>query len=149
MVSSSLVTKTVSSFESQEMNIHATCSETSNPHHIIHLQMKWPRVSIDENKVKRKLKPCWRLFSTSRTATLNQPDARVLKGEDESHTLTKDIDDILAKVKEGDTLKENGVKPSYPLWMDYVPFLTKFKQPIIEIYIGKVHPGSMSPSSKY
>ena len=53
-------------------------------------------------------------------------------GEDESRALTKkDIDDILAKAKEEDTLKEHGIKPSYPLWMDSVPFPTKFKQPVL------------------
>ena len=49
-------------------------------------------------------------------------------GEDESHALTKkDIDDILAKAKEEDTLKEYGIKPPYPLWMDSVPLPTKLK----------------------
>ena len=38
--------------------------------------------------------------------------------EDESRALIKkDVDDILAKAKEEDTLKEHGIKPPYPLWM--------------------------------
>ena len=49
-------------------------------------------------------------------------------GEDESRTLTKmDVDDILAKAKEEDILKEHGIKPPYYLSMDSVPFLAKFK----------------------
>ena len=49
-------------------------------------------------------------------------------GGDESRANTKkDVDDILAKAKEEDTLKEHGIKPPYPLWMDSVPFPTKFK----------------------
>ena len=32
----------------------------------------------------------------------------------------KDIDDILAKAKEEDILKENGIKLPCPLWMDFV-----------------------------
>ena len=53
-------------------------------------------------------------------------------GEDESRALTKkDVDNILAKAKEEDTLKEHGIKPPYPLWMDSVPFPQKFKQPLL------------------
>ena len=52
--------------------------------------------------------------------------------EDESRALTKkDVDNILAKAKEEDTLKEHGIKPPYPLWMDSVPFPQKFKQPLL------------------
>ncbi|XXG47548.1 hypothetical protein AAC387_Pa02g2176 [Persea americana] len=59
-------------------------------------------------------------------------------GEDESCALTKkDVDDILAKAKEEDTLKEHGIKPPYPLWMDSVPFPPKFKQPLLQTYTGK------------
>ena len=40
-------------------------------------------------------------------------------GENEAHVLTKkDVDNILARAKEEDTLKEHGIKPPYPLWMD-------------------------------
>ena len=59
-------------------------------------------------------------------------------GEDESRALTKkDVDNILAKAKEEDTLKEHGIKPPYPLWMDSVPFPPKFKQPLLQTYTGK------------
>ncbi|KAJ8615024.1 hypothetical protein MRB53_034396 [Persea americana] len=59
-------------------------------------------------------------------------------GDDESRALTKkDVDNILAKAKEEDTLKEHGIKPSYPLWMDSVPFPQKFKQPLLQTYTGK------------
>ena len=59
-------------------------------------------------------------------------------GEDESRTLTKkDVDDILAKAKEEDTLKEHEIKLPYPLWMDSVPFPPKFKQPLLQTYKGK------------
>ena len=59
-------------------------------------------------------------------------------GEDESRALTKkDVDNILAKAKEDDTLKEHGIKPPYPLWMDSVPFLPKFKEPILQTYTAK------------
>ncbi|XXG42233.1 hypothetical protein AAC387_Pa01g2557 [Persea americana] len=59
-------------------------------------------------------------------------------GEDESRALTKkDVDNILAKAKEEDTLKEHGIKPPYPLWMDSVQFPAKFKQPVLETYTGK------------
>ena len=49
----------------------------------------------------------------------------------------KDIDDIHAKAKEEDTLKEHGIKPPYPLWMDLALFLAKFKQPTLQTYTGK------------
>ena len=66
------------------------------------------------------------------------PQDEVNGGEDESRTLTrKDVDDILAKAKEEDTLKEHGIKPPYPLWMDSVPFPPKFKQPLLQTYTGK------------
>ena len=56
----------------------------------------------------------------------------------ESRALTKkDVDDTLAKAKEEDTLKEHGIKPPYPLWMDSVPFPTKFKHPTLQTYTGK------------
>ena len=59
-------------------------------------------------------------------------------GEDESRALTKkDVDNILAKAKEEDTLKEHGIKPPYPLRMDSVPFPPKFKQPPLQTYTGK------------
>ncbi|XXG73177.1 hypothetical protein AAC387_Pa07g2138 [Persea americana] len=59
-------------------------------------------------------------------------------GGDESRALTKkDVDNILAKAKEEDTLKEHGIKSPYPLWMDSVPFLPKFKQPLLQTYTGK------------
>ena len=59
-------------------------------------------------------------------------------GEDESRALTKkDVDNILAKAKEEDTLKEHGIKPPYPLWMDSVLFPPKFKQPLLQTYTGK------------
>ena len=48
-------------------------------------------------------------------AFLSHQDDEV-NGENESRTLTKkDINDILAKAKEEDTLKEHGIKPPYPL----------------------------------
>ena len=53
--------------------------------------------------------------------------------ENESHTLTKkDDDNILAKAKEENTLKEHGIKPPYHLSMDSVPFPPKFKQPLLQ-----------------
>ncbi|XXG41865.1 hypothetical protein AAC387_Pa01g2239 [Persea americana] len=58
--------------------------------------------------------------------------------EDEPRALTKkDVDNILAKAKEEDTLKEHGIKTPYPLWMDSVPFPLKFKQPLLQTYMGK------------
>ncbi|KAJ8639850.1 hypothetical protein MRB53_016544 [Persea americana] len=59
-------------------------------------------------------------------------------GEDKSSALTKkDVDNILAKEKEEDMLKEHGIKPPYPLWMYSVPFPPKFKQPLLQTYTGK------------
>ncbi|XXG76970.1 hypothetical protein AAC387_Pa08g1221 [Persea americana] len=59
-------------------------------------------------------------------------------GEDESRALTKkDVDNILVKAKEEDILKEHGIKPPYPLWMDSVPFPPKFKQPLLQTYTRK------------
>ena len=58
--------------------------------------------------------------------------------ENELCALTKkDVNDILAKAKIEDTLKENRIKPPYPLWMDSVPFPAKFKQPTLQTYTGK------------
>ncbi|XXG54659.1 hypothetical protein AAC387_Pa03g2480 [Persea americana] len=66
-------------------------------------------------------------------------------GEDESRAFPKkDVDNILAKTKEEDTLKEHGIKPPYPLWMDSVPFPPKFKQPLLQTYTEKVQLNSMS-----
>ncbi|KAJ8627516.1 hypothetical protein MRB53_020823 [Persea americana] len=66
------------------------------------------------------------------------PNDEANGGEDDSRALAKkDIDDILAKAKEEDTLKEHGIKPPYPLWMDSVPFPAKFKQPTLQTYTGK------------
>ncbi|XXG82266.1 hypothetical protein AAC387_Pa10g0251 [Persea americana] len=60
-------------------------------------------------------------------------------GDDESCTFTKkDVDNILAKAKEDDTLKEHEIKPPYPLWMDSVPFLAKSKQPTLQTYTRKL-----------
>ena len=60
------------------------------------------------------------------------------RGDDESCTLTKkDVDDILTKTKEEDTLTEYGIKPPYPLWMDSVSFPVKFKQPTLQTHTGK------------
>ena len=77
------------------------------------------------------------------------PQDEVNDGEDESRALTKkDVDDILAKAKEEDTLKEYGIKPPYPLWMDSVPFPPKFKQPLFQTYTGKGLLDSMSSTSR-
>ncbi|XXG41948.1 hypothetical protein AAC387_Pa01g2312 [Persea americana] len=66
------------------------------------------------------------------------PQDEANDGEDESRALTKkDVDNILAKAKEEDTLKEHGIKPTYPLWMDSVPFPPKFKQSLLQTYMGK------------
>ena len=60
------------------------------------------------------------------------PNDESNEGDDESCALTKkDVDNILAKAKEEDTLKEHGIKPPYSLWMDLVLFPAKFKQPIL------------------
>ena len=63
------------------------------------------------------------------------------EGENDSHILTKkDINDILAKAKEEDMLKENGIKPPYPLWMDSITFPTKFKQPGLQTSLSSQVP---------
>ena len=68
----------------------------------------------------------------------NHQDDEANEGENESRPLTKKyVDDILAEAKKEDTLKENGIRPPYPLWMDSVPFPTKFKQPTLQTYTGK------------
>lgn len=74
----------------------------------------------------------------------NPPQNDEVNGEDnESHALTKkNVDDILTKAREEDTLKEHGIKPPYPLWMDSVPFPTKFKHPTLQTYTWK---GSARP----
>ena len=60
----------------------------------------------------------------------NHQEYRAGEGENELQTLTKkDFNDILAKSKEEETLKENEIKPPYPLWINLVPFPLKFKQP--------------------
>ncbi|XXG53666.1 hypothetical protein AAC387_Pa03g1728 [Persea americana] len=79
------------------------------------------------------------LFTLQRPLNDEVPPYDKANGEeDESHTLTKkDVDNILAKAKEEDTLKEHGIKPPCPLWMDSVPFPPKFKQPFLQTYTGK------------
>ena len=44
------------------------------------------------------------------------PNDEAKGGDDDSRALTKkDVDNILAKAKEDDTLKKHGMKPPYPL----------------------------------
>ncbi|XXG42060.1 hypothetical protein AAC387_Pa01g2410 [Persea americana] len=135
-MSSSSVTKTVSSFDSRRMNVLVTNSEQPPPHddmvlHIQQLEQGQQRIEVLMENL---------LLTLQRPPNNEEvpPQDEANGGEDESRALTKkDVDNILAKAKEEDTLKEHGIKPPYPLWMDSVPFPPKFKQPLLQTYTGK------------
>lgn len=135
-MSSSSVTKTVSSFDSRRVNVLVTNSEQLPPHDDVDLRIQ--QLEQGQQRIEVLME---NLLLTPQRPPNNEevpPQDEANGGEDESRALTKnDVDNILAKAKEEDTLKEHGIKPPYPLWMDSVPFPPKFKQPLLQKYMGK------------
>ncbi|XXG76886.1 hypothetical protein AAC387_Pa08g1154 [Persea americana] len=135
-MSSSLVTKTVSSFDSRRMNVLVTNSEQPPAHDDMALRIQQLKQGRQRIVVLMENLPLTLQHLPNNDEVPPQDEAN--GGEDESRALTKkDVDNILAKAKEEDTLREHGIKPPYPLWMDSVLFPPKFKQPLLQTYTGK------------
>ena len=137
---SSSVTKTISSFKSRGIDALVTNSEQPrNPPHedaavLIHQLEKGQQKirALTENLILTLQR------QGNDEVPPNHQNSEVNGEDNESRTLTKkDVDNILAKAREEDTLKEHEIKQLYPLWMDSVPFPTKFKQPTLQTYTGK------------
>ena len=118
------------------MNVLVTNSEQPPPHDDMALRIQ--QLEQGQQRIEVLME---NLLLTLQRPPNNEevpPQDEANGGEDESRALTKkDVDNILAKAKEEDTLKEHGIKPPYPLWMDSVPFPQKFKQPLLQTYTGK------------
>ena len=118
------------------MNVLVTNSEQPPPHDDMALRIQ--QLEQGQQRIEVLME---NLLLTLQRPPNNEevpPQDEANGGEDESRALTKkDVDNILAKAKEEDTLKEHGIKPPYPLWMDSVPFPPKFKQPLLQTYTGK------------
>ena len=137
---SSLVTRTVSSFDSRRVNVLVTNSEQPLPHDDMALRIQ--QLEQGQQIIEFLMKNLLLTFERPPNNEFFLND-EANGGEDESRALTKkDVDDILAKAKEEDTPKEHGIKPPYPLWMDSVPFPAQFKQPTLKTCTGK---GSARP----
>ncbi|KAJ8624183.1 hypothetical protein MRB53_032713 [Persea americana] len=135
-MSSSSVTKTISSFDSRRVNVLVTNSEQPPPHDDMALRIQ----QLEQGQQRIEVLMENLLLTLQRPPNNYEvpPQDEAYGGEDESRALTKkDVDNILAKAKEEDTLKEHGIKPPYPLWMDSVPLPPKFKQPLLQTYTGK------------
>ncbi|XXG59101.1 hypothetical protein AAC387_Pa04g1240 [Persea americana] len=134
-MSSSSVTKTISYFDSRRVNVLVTNSRQPPPHDDMALRIQ--QLEQGQQRIEVLME---NLLLTLQRPPNDEvpPHDEANGGKDESHALTKkDVDNILAKAKEEDILKEHGIKPPYPLWMDSVPFLPKFKQPLLQTYTGK------------
>ncbi|XXG68913.1 hypothetical protein AAC387_Pa06g1899 [Persea americana] len=129
-ISSSSATKTISYVDSRRVNVLVTNSEQPPPNDNMALRIQ--QLEQGQQRIEVLME---NLLLTLQCPPNNDevpPQDEANGGEDESRALTKkDVDDILAKAKEEDTLKEHGIKPPYPLWMDLVSFPPKFKQPFL------------------
>ncbi|XXG47604.1 hypothetical protein AAC387_Pa02g2228 [Persea americana] len=135
-MSSSSVTKTVSSFDSRRVNVLVTNSEQPPPDDNMALRIQ----QLEQGQQRLEVLMENLLLTLQRPPNNDEvpPQDEANGGEDESRALTKkDVDNILAKAKEEDTLKEHGIRPPYPLWMELVLFSPKFKQPLLQTYTGK------------
>ncbi|KAJ8615135.1 hypothetical protein MRB53_034507 [Persea americana] len=135
-MSSSLVAKTISSFDSRRVNALVTNSEQPLPDDNMALRIQ----QLEQGQQRIEVLMENLLLTLQRPPNNDEvpPQDEATGGEDESRALTKkDVDDILAKAKEDDILKEHGIKPPYPLWMHSAPFPPKFKQPLLQTYTGK------------
>ena len=124
-MSSSSVTKTISFFDSRRVNVLVTNSEQSPPHDDMALRIQ--QLEQGQQRIEVLME---NLLLTLQRPPNDEvpPQDEANGGEDEPRALTrKDVENILAKAKEEDTLKEHGIKPPYPLWMDSVSFPPKFK----------------------
>ncbi|XXG82670.1 hypothetical protein AAC387_Pa10g0570 [Persea americana] len=134
-MSSSSVTMTISSFGLRRVNVLVTNSEQPPPDDNMALCIQ--QLERGQQRIEVLMEVL--LLTLQRPPNNDEvpPQDEAHGGEDESPVLTKkDIGDILAKAKEEDTLKEHGIKPPSPLWMDSVPFPPKFKQPFLQTYTG-------------
>ncbi|XXG73236.1 hypothetical protein AAC387_Pa07g2188 [Persea americana] len=135
-MSSSSVIKTVSSFDSRRVNVLITKSEQPPPDDNMALRIQ--QLEQEQHRIGVLMENLLLTLQRPQNNDEVPPQDEANGGEDESRTLTKmDVDNILAKAKEEDTVKEHGIKPLYPLWMDSIPFPPKFKQPLLQTYTRK------------